>query len=121
MLLLLVMALVAGCGSGGGHGGHAENTDAAEGARTIEVEATSFAFDPEEIVAAPGEDLAVELTATDAEHDFVIDELDAHIGADAGDTATGGFDVGDEAGTYTYYCSVAGHREAGMEGTLVVE
>lgn len=32
-------------------------------------------------------------------------------------TAEGEF----EAGDFTFYCSVAGHREAGMEGTFTVE
>jgi len=26
-----------------------------------------------------------------------------------------------KAGTYTFYCSVPGHRQAGMHGTLVVK
>ena len=49
----------------------------------------------------------------------VIDELDVHVAADGGGTAEGGFRA-DEPGRYTYYCSVPGHRDAGMEGTLVV-
>ena len=36
-----------------------------------------------------------------------------------GDTDVAEFEV--EAGDYTYFCSVAGHREGGMEGTLSVK
>jgi cytochrome c oxidase subunit 2 len=91
----------------------------APGAREIDVDATSFEFGPPEIDIRAGEDVAIVLSADDIEHDFVIDELDTHISAGPGETAEGGLRV-DEAGRYTFYCSVSGHREAGMEGTLVV-
>ncbi len=99
---------------------HGESSDVAEGAREIEVNASSFAFDPAEIEVQAGEDVAIALTSTDILHDLTIDELDTHVAADAGETATGGLRA-DEPGRYTFYCTVAGHREAGMEGTLVVE
>jgi plastocyanin len=99
---------------------HRESSDVVEGARKIEVSASSFAFDPDEIEVKAGEDVAIVLTSTDILHDFTIGELDAHVAVDAGETATGGLRA-DEPGSYTFYCTVSGHREAGMEGTLVVE
>ncbi|MBI4340557.1 MAG: cupredoxin domain-containing protein [Chloroflexi bacterium] len=54
-------------------------------------------------------------------HDFVIDGMahSSHL-EKAGDATMVVFLAG-EAGEYTYYCSVPGHRQAGMEGVLVVE
>lgn len=104
----------------GGEHDHGETGEVAADARRIEVTAESFEFDPAEIHVDTGEDIAIVLTSTDILHDFIIDELDAHVAADPGETAEGGFTAG-APGTYTYYCSVPGHRSAGMEGTLVVE
>jgi plastocyanin len=101
-------------------GGHDESSDVADDARRIEVTATSFEFDHDEIRVDAGEDVAIVLTSEDILHDFTIDELDAHVAADRGETEEGGF-TAEEAGRYTYYCTVPGHRDAGMEGTLVVE
>lgn len=102
-----------------GHGGEA-NTPMVDGAHEIEVTATSFSFDPDEITVAAGEDVTIVLTAEDILHDFTLEDAEGHVAADAGETASGGLRI-EEQGTYTFYCSVEGHREAGMEGTLVVE
>ena len=107
---------------GNGHmsGGHDESSDVASDARRIEVTATSFKFDPDEIRVAAGEDVAIILTSKDILHDFTIDELDAHVAAEPGQTAKGGV-TAVKPGRYAYYCTVAGHRQAGMEGVLIVE
>jgi plastocyanin len=105
---------------GGMMDGHDEPTPVAEGARRIEVDATSFEFDPDEITVTAGEDIAIVLTSDDLLHDLTIDGIDVHVTADRGETAEGGLRA-DEPGEYTYYCTVTGHRAGGMEGTLVVE
>ena len=106
--------------NGGGHDDHGESSPAVEGARRIEVNATSFAFDPDEIEITAGEDVAIVLSSEDILHDFTVDGLDVHVAADRGETADGGLRA-DEPGEYTYYCTIAGHRDAGMAGTLIVE
>jgi len=130
LLVAATAGLLAACGdddtaeasrpSGSGGAGHEGASPPAEGARHVQVTARSLAFDPDEITVDAGEDIAIVLTSADSLHDFTIDEFDGHVGAEAGETSTGGFRA-DKPGRYTYYCSVPGHREAGMEGVLVVE
>lgn len=54
-------------------------------------------------------------------HDVAIEEEGdvVVVEADGGETDTGTIEL--DAGTYTYYCTVSGHRAAGMEGTLEVQ
>lgn len=58
-----------------------------------------------------------------AEHDHEMtvdaDELSVHISATAGDRQTVTFTPA-EPGEYEFFCSVPGHREGGMVGTLIV-
>lgn len=101
-------------------GGDADTDWASSGGVTVE--ATEFAFDPEDFSLPADED--VELTLANkgvVEHDIVVEELDDRelVYADAGETVTETVSV--PAGTYSYYCSIPGHRDAGMEGTLTVE
>ena len=90
-------------------------------AKGTTIEATEFAFAPDSLTAKAGESLKVTLANKGTiEHDFTIDSLSVKALAAVGTSA----DVTLKdlaAGTYPFYCSVAGHREAGMEGTLVVE
>jgi mono/diheme cytochrome c family protein len=51
-------------------------------------------------------------------HNIVID--DKGTGEVVQDGGVSEFEASFEAGRYEYYCSVQGHRQAGMEGTLTV-
>jgi plastocyanin len=106
------------------HGEHAHEEEAApaavDGAPKVEVTAHSFAFQPSELTVTAGEPVNIALTSTDLLHDFVVEGEDFHLAADRDETVTGALII-DEPGTHTVYCSVAGHREAGMEATLTVK
>lgn len=112
----------AGHDAGQHHGDdhHAQDTPVAEGARTIAVDATSFEFEPAVIEVIAGEDVAIALTSDDVLHDFAVEGVEVHVAAEPGETAEGGLRV-DEPGEYRIVCTVEGHLEAGMEGTLIVE
>ena len=81
----------------------------------------SLVFDPTALEAKAGE---VEIDYTNpspVSHSVAIDAP----GGSAGDVVSGG-EVSTataklDPGAYTFYCTVPGHREAGMEGTLTVK
>ncbi len=51
-------------------------------------------------------------------HDFTIEELGVKVDVPANETETVSFEA--KPGTYTFICSIPGHRESGMEGTITV-
>jgi uncharacterized cupredoxin-like copper-binding protein len=95
----------------------------APGAREIDVSAESFEFDPDRIEVAAGENVAINLTSEDVFHDFVVQlskkKTKEIVAVKGGKSKAGGL-VLTKAGTYAFYCSVPGHRAAGMEGKIVV-
>jgi uncharacterized cupredoxin-like copper-binding protein len=83
--------------------------------------AAHYRFDQAELRARVGETVALRLENSDAgAHSFDIDELNVHVAMPAGTPALALFKPS-APGTYTFYCSVPGHREAGMVGRLIVE
>lgn len=87
----------------------------------LEVTATEFEFDPSALSASAGADVTIRLTNGGiVEHDFVIDDLGVMVHAAVGETQEGTIRAV-AAGTYDFYCSIPGHKEAGMVGTLEVK
>ena len=133
VLLSVVIVLLLSACSGGSQPG-----------AEITVEAIDFAYRPFSISIPTGQPVTLTLkNSGKVEHDFVIDKIrvivvetsdsgpaehhqmghepnyDLHFFAKAGETATLKF-TALEPGTYEIFCSIDGHREAGMIGELIV-
>jgi len=110
----------------------------------ITLKLTDFAYGLPSITVPAGQPVILTLKNEGlVEHDFVIEKIDAtnvvvqdggskahaahgveanydlHISTQAGETNVLQFTVA-EPGAYEIFCSVAGHKEAGMVGELVV-
>jgi uncharacterized cupredoxin-like copper-binding protein len=114
----------------------------------VSLQASEFRFEPATIEVMAGQQVTVMMqNMGTVEHDFVIQEIPVeqttaesepeatgmaghtmdetamepaiHMGAMAGMTDSVTF-VPTKPGTYEFFCAVAGHKEAGMVGTLMV-
>jgi plastocyanin len=143
VLILAAFALVA-CGGGsdttsdttaekpttqeesGGNGGEKEAEGGTAGAATLDFEADpsgSLAFTTDKATAKAGK-VTVNFTNTSpVPHDVAIEDeagetiAETEVLAEGSDSATAEL----EPGEYKFFCTVPGHRQAGMEGTLTVK
>jgi uncharacterized cupredoxin-like copper-binding protein len=116
-LLVVLLAVAAGCGSD-----DSSDESTAESANTVDVTASDFKFDPSSLSVDAAGRTTFHLTnnggtthALEIEGNGIEEETD-EIGP--GESADVTVDLKD--GQYEFYCPVDGHREQGMEGTLVV-
>lgn len=74
------------------------------------------------LVANPGDIVSIQLINADGmQHDLTLEDLGVTTGElrQKNASASVTFTV-PESGTHVYFCSIPGHRQAGMEGTLQV-
>ena len=101
--------------------GEAAAGAAEPGEAAMSIEAQDVAWSTTELAVKPGD--TIEMTNVgQLPHDFTVDELGIQeVTASNGDTVTITIPEDAEPGDFEFYCSVPGHKEAGMVGTLTVE
>ena len=118
ILLLAVVALaavaLAACGGGASTSGGGTPLN-------VTVTTTEFKYDPTTINATPGQTINLTVKNTGSvQHSFVFATANVKIIVDPGKSVTQTF-TAPAAGTYTFECDIAGHKEAGMVGQLIVK
>jgi cytochrome c oxidase subunit 2 len=80
----------------------------------------NYSFSPNQITVKKGDKVKITFTDEGGFHNLVIDGYNEKTETiRTGNSAVIAF-TADKAGTFAFYCSVANHREQGMQGSLVV-
>lgn len=143
VLILAAFALVA-CGGGsdttsdstaekpttqeesGGKGGEKEAEGGTAGAATLDFEADpsgNLAYTTDKATSKAGKVTVNFTNSSPVPHDVALEDeggeqiAETEVIAEGSDSATAEL----EPGEYKFYCTVPGHRQAGMEGTLTVK
>jgi plastocyanin len=146
MRILAVLAIAATFGLAAGCGDDEDDDTATEATTTeeaaaggggaIEVGMTEYAFDPADVTVSKGDTITVtndgqlphNYTEVPKGKDYGAEELPPHLRdlalgtGDVDPGSSGEFEVGDASlGEYQVICTIPGHREKGMKGTLTVK
>jgi uncharacterized cupredoxin-like copper-binding protein len=99
----------------------AETVASGGGATEVDLKTVDLEFEPSEFTIAANTDVTITITNDGAlEHDFAVDDLGVQSDLlAAGDTTT--VTINAAPGTYEFHCTVPGHAQAGMVGTVTVQ
>jgi plastocyanin len=123
IVLAVAVLAIAGCGDGADGAGAGGSTPAPEPDLTVEAHDIDFDSDVYELTS--GEQRVAYRQEGETRHTLLVETADGtaidgfELEVDGSSSDVGTVDL--EAGRYTLYCDVAGHRAAGMEADLVVE
>ena len=125
-LVLVLAALVLALSACGGGSSSSSTTPATTGGggggggSTVQISADpsgALKYEQTDVSATAGS-ITIDFTNMSSLPHYVTIEGDGGTDQITGSTTSTTVDL--EAGTYTFFCSVDGHRAAGMEGTLTV-
>ena len=136
---VLAVGVAAGCGGGSSSSSSAPpstqepatSTPATGGSSTggggsvvqIDIAQSGFAFVKSKATAPAGKVTLKAMNPQSTPHNISIESDDGSVDQDGPNVSDGGVSqvtVTLQPGKYTYYCSVPGHEDAGMKGTLTV-
>jgi len=121
--LAVAALLAAGCG-GGGSGGSGKTltvtAPAGGGTPTVTIEAHDIYFNPKAIKAPAGKLEIHYVEDGSQQHTLVIQGVKGFKLEVGPSTSSASATVTLAPGSYTYYCTIPGHRAQGMQGTITV-
>ncbi len=126
LVLSLLVAAAGGCGdddgggADGGSGAEVEGLPTVDGAPEAVVVGTDFSFEPAVLHLVAGQPVNIVFESAQGGHNLVVlpDLFQLPI-IDEGESTRGALTI-DDAGTYELVCTVPGHIDEGMVGTVEV-
>lgn len=120
VFLGMAAAVIGACGGGSeDEKSEAGGTEAPAGPK-IDVVGKEFSYDPPKLGLKAGEGSTIVLRNTGSiEHDITVDGTKFKLTVPGNNAREKVLKV-DKPGTYQFYCSLPGHKSAGMRGELTV-
>ena len=122
---------ISGCGGGGKEKATPTSSPSATGTSSptetagvlsLQADQSQLKFDKSTLSAKPGKVTIVMKNPSALPHDVAIEGNGVDVkGKTVSQGGTSTVTAKLKAGTYTFYCSVDNHRQAGMEGTLTIK